>query len=118
MKSLDENFWETAFSLRCPSPDHSSGVASPGKENVRVTSPGKENVTATFPAKERPNTQADKEQGRRGSYWAPRFLLPVMREVVSAGKSMELLQTLGRLGKVLREHDNEGTCRWQMFCPD
>lgn len=34
------------------------------------------------------------------SHWAPEFLEPVILEVVLAGKSMEMLQDLGKLADV------------------
>lgn len=39
------------------------------------------------------------------SEWAPKFLVPVLQQVILAGKSMEMLQNLGRLSDVLGKQD-------------
>ena len=35
------------------------------------------------------------------SFWAPQFLQPVLVEIILAGKSMEMLQDLGKLAEVV-----------------
>ena len=35
------------------------------------------------------------------STWAPQFIQPVLQQVVLAGKSMEMLQALARLGNII-----------------
>ena len=45
------------------------------------------------------------------SHWAPQFLQPVLVEIVLAGKSMEMLQDLGKLAEVVgRKGDICKTC--------
>ena len=39
------------------------------------------------------------------SHVAPQFLEPVVLEIVLAGKSMEMLQDLGKLAEVIGHHD-------------
>ena len=40
------------------------------------------------------------------SHWSPQFLQPILLQVVLAGKSMEMLQGLGRLRDVLGDKDD------------
>ena len=39
---------------------------------------------------------------------APHFLLPVLREIVLAGKSMEMLESLGRKSEFVENRDKGG----------
>ena len=82
--SLDETFWERAFTLNAPSPPHRE------LSNTSLSSAG---------------LCAEEEEWERAFEdvleATPKFLRPVMRDVMLTGKSMELLQALGRLPEVL-----------------
>ncbi|KAL5014094.1 hypothetical protein ScPMuIL_008364 [Solemya velum] len=84
VKLLDENFWETAFTL------HVSQSESP-------------NRTSSGPVETRAGQSS---QSPSVECWAPKFLHPVMRDIILAGKSMEMLQNLGRLADVVGKKDD------------
>ncbi|XP_061182795.1 gamma-tubulin complex component 5-like [Saccostrea echinata] len=87
VKSLDESFWETAFTIHIP---EDSALPSEIHESQH-----------TVTEKSKPNSSrksVDKSAG--SSHWAPEFLEPVILEVVLAGKSMEMIQDLGKLADV------------------
>ncbi|KAK3087994.1 hypothetical protein FSP39_013230 [Pinctada imbricata] len=80
VKTLDEKFWETSFTVLLPSDSTPYKTPSPDKRlSLNRTSVG----TGGLP------------------YWAPQFLEPIVLKVVLAGKSMEMLQDLGKLSEVL-----------------
>ncbi|XP_041361102.1 gamma-tubulin complex component 5-like [Gigantopelta aegis] len=81
--SQDENFWENAFVLHMPRPGHDGSSMSM--------------TTLQF---------AEQEQVAVATAWAPRFLQPVMRDIVLTGKSMEMLESLGRLNEVIGNKDD------------
>lgn len=84
MKLLDENFWETAFTIHIAQNESPNITSSEGVES----SLGR--LGQTPPAE----------------CWAPKFLRPVMRDINLAGKSMEMLQNLGRLADVVGKKDD------------
>ena len=87
VRSQDENFWENAFALHLPRSVNDDGSASSSMTLVQC---------------------AEQEQVAIATAWAPKFLHPVMRDVVLTGKSMEMLESLGRLNEVI---GNRGSVR-------
>ncbi|CAC5390042.1 TUBGCP5 [Mytilus coruscus] len=79
VKSLDEKFWEIAFTIHVPEDDPSKSKTHDQTDTLDDTS--------TF--------------SEFFSHWAPQFLQPVLVEIILAGKSMELLQDLGKLAEVV-----------------
>ncbi|XP_076082498.1 gamma-tubulin complex component 5-like [Mytilus galloprovincialis] len=79
VKSLDEKFWEIAFTIHVPEDD-------PSKSKIQDQTDVLDD-TSTF--------------SEFFSHWAPQFLQPVLVEIILAGKSMELLQDLGKLAEVV-----------------
>ncbi|KAK7091928.1 gamma-tubulin complex component 5-like [Littorina saxatilis] len=84
IKCLDETFWERAFTLNSPAAPHRD------VSNTSLSSAG-------LCAEEEGWEQAFEDVVEA----TPKFLRPVMRDVMLTGKSMELLQALGRLPEVL-----------------
>ena len=90
---MDETFWERAFTLNSTSPPHRD------LSNTSLSSAG---------------LCAEEEEWERAFEdvleATPKFLRPVMRDVMLTGKSMELLQALGRLPEVLASVGDG--CEW------
>ncbi|XP_052808645.1 gamma-tubulin complex component 5-like [Mya arenaria] len=78
IRSLDETYWEKSFVFHTmlQPPDHDSTV-----DGSSATVAGKQYTTAD---------------------WAPAFLQPALEEIVLTGKSMEMLEGLGKLAE---QHD-------------
>ncbi|KAK2167057.1 hypothetical protein LSH36_32g09025 [Paralvinella palmiformis] len=74
IRSLDENFWDTAFTLHCSDTTQTEGT------NTKL-----------------PVTQV-----------MPSFLLPVLNQIILAGKSMELIHNLGYLSQVHKTTSKKG----------
>ena len=53
-------------------------------------------------------TEADKTETDGSKPLIPEFLQPVLRQIILAGKSMEMLQALGRLGDIVEDHQTKG----------
>ncbi|XP_055996966.1 gamma-tubulin complex component 5-like isoform X2 [Ostrea edulis] len=87
VKSLDESFWETAFTIHVP-------ADSTLRDGIQ-----KSQHTVTDNSQSKRGTQSV-DKSYASSHWAPEFLEPVILEVVLAGKSMEMLQDLGKLADV------------------
>ncbi|XP_021343427.1 gamma-tubulin complex component 5-like isoform X1 [Mizuhopecten yessoensis] len=86
VRSLDESFWETAFTIHIPS-DKSLMEESVSRQTG--------------------SRSLDSSQIKGMiSHWAPQFLQPILLEVVLAGKSMEMFQGLGRLRDVVGKKDD------------
>jgi hypothetical protein len=88
VKSDDETFWDTAFTLHC------SLEQTTEERSQAETSDG--------------NTKNENQTETWRRALAPSFLKPVMNEVMQTGKSMELLQHLGKLADVTSSC--KGTC--------
>ena len=74
IKTLDETFWEKSFAFH----------------------------TASKPTGDKPSdTDTALQQEYQTTDWAPKFLQPVLQQIVLTGKSMEMLEGLGKLA----EHD-------------
>ncbi|XP_033727239.1 gamma-tubulin complex component 5-like isoform X2 [Pecten maximus] len=86
VRSLDESFWETAFTIHIPS-DQSLLEESMSRQ------PGSRSLDTT-------------QSKGTISHWAPQFLQPILLEVVLAGKSMEMFQGLGCLREVVGKQDD------------
>ncbi|KAK3589216.1 hypothetical protein CHS0354_020077 [Potamilus streckersoni] len=82
VKSLDETFWERAFTLHASA---SNNNANEDSNSVQKTN----------------NSCA--QMSRR--VWAPLFLQPILLQVILTGKSMEMLESLGKLYDVVDKQD-------------
>ncbi|XP_076456838.1 gamma-tubulin complex component 5-like [Babylonia areolata] len=92
IQCLDETFWERAFTLN---------------DNSASDPPHPHDTSSTSSLSSAGRCAEGEEEGGGGLFreaveGAPRFLRAVMREVVLTGKSMELLQALGRLPEVVQ----------------
>ncbi|KAK7487352.1 hypothetical protein BaRGS_00021441 [Batillaria attramentaria] len=99
IQCLDETFWERALTLNTTTVRHE-------RSDTSLSSAGL--------------CAEEDEWGREFQdvvEAAPRFLQPVMRDIVLTGKSMELLQALGRLPEVVSSDDEfgRGKSLYQMF---
>jgi hypothetical protein len=74
--TLDETFWEKSFAFHTMVKDPDKSRSSPEK----------------------------KVQEYDTMDWAPKFLQPVLQQIVLTGKSMEMLEGLGKLA----EYDGKG----------
>ena len=100
--SLDEDFWNTAFTLYTPSTDPSADTSQPSESRpVRGAHPRQKTRKAD-------KTEADKTDTDGSKPLIPEFLQPVLRQIILAGKSMEMLQALGRLGDIVEDHQTKG----------
>jgi len=74
----DENFWTQAYKLQCKAPARGDNETKETRANC---------------------TQAAKGESNRleEKSVAPGFLVPVLQQVIVAGKSMQMLHSLGRL---------------------
>ncbi|XP_060067402.1 gamma-tubulin complex component 5-like [Ylistrum balloti] len=84
VRSLDESFWETAFTIHIPSDQSLMEESRQAGSRSLDTTQGKGMI----------------------SHWAPKFLQPILLEIVLAGKSMEMFQGLGRLRDVVGKQDD------------
>ena len=106
IQSLDETFWERAFTLNSSSAQHH------GNPDTSLSSAG-------MCVEEEGGWEGVLEEVLEAT---PKFLRPVMRDMVLTGKSMELLQALGRLPEVLQSVGCGGvwaclcTCVWACVC--
>ncbi|XP_064652769.1 gamma-tubulin complex component 5-like [Lineus longissimus] len=83
IKSDEETFWDTAFTLHC------TLVPTTTKDDSSQAMP---------PSGDAENKKSEKlQRGTLGRAVVPSFLKPVMNEIILTGKSMELLQDLGKL---------------------
>ncbi|XP_059140755.1 gamma-tubulin complex component 5-like [Physella acuta] len=106
IKSLDETFWEKAFiSNLHPSPNQTSSSEpavvdlNPGANNPGANIPGANISGANIPATAHKNYQKPDSTEyiiKNG----PKLLQPILAKVILTGKSMEMLENLGRLGEV------------------
>ncbi|KAL3889915.1 hypothetical protein ACJMK2_002233 [Sinanodonta woodiana] len=86
VKSLDETFWERAFTL------HASASNSNANEDSNST--------------QRTKNKSCVQKSRHGTaVWAPLFLQPILLQVILTGKSMEMLESLGKLADVVDRKD-------------
>ena len=83
VKSLDETFWECAFTVQGPSTFQESLQSAPD------------------------STLSDSEAS-----FVPSFLTPVLDKIVLSGKSMEMLQNLGRLNTVMDDAHSKSGLYW------
>ena len=88
MRSLDETFWETAFILNCTLPQD--------------LLPDQSSVSKSSTSQSESSRETSSNQSKDSKSWAPPFLLPVLEKVILAGKSMEVLQNLGKLWMVVK----------------
>ncbi len=87
MQSGDEKFWESAFIIRMATPTKPTSGDVPVEDDP-------------------PDQKQNEETSCHGADRCPdnlsaRFLQPVLKEMLMAGKSMELLEQLGKLRTVL-----------------
>ncbi|XP_067665574.1 gamma-tubulin complex component 5-like isoform X2 [Haliotis asinina] len=92
VKSVDETFWENAFVLHMPKSSTNSSVLS--------------TTIAQFP---------EHEQVSVATAWAPKFLQPVVKDIVLTGKSMEVLEHLGQLFQVIGNKDGRPDSLYDTF---
>lgn len=97
VQSLNETYWEQAFTLNTSSCQETSDILLPQEEASDVS----QSSSGMFTDCEEQNFQDVQEA-------APKFLQPILREVILTGKSMELLQDLGRLPMVVKMYGEEG----------
>jgi len=77
VNTLDETYWEKSFTFHTVLKDANDSTQVPGSTEA-----------------------VDKKgQGYDTKDWAPKFLQPILQEVVLTGKSMEMLEGLGKLAE-------------------
>lgn len=54
------------------------------------------------------NNKSEESDTERNLTLTPEFLQPVLRQIILAGKSMEMLQALGRLGDIIDDRQTKG----------
>ncbi|RUS86494.1 hypothetical protein EGW08_005744 [Elysia chlorotica] len=108
VKSLDETFWEKAF---VPSAQ-STRIDDPSAFNSFTTSPkqGRHEDSKSYSSGGKDRTTISQKQPWQEDDIVipkgPKLLMPILREAILTGKSMEMLENLGRMGEALDVTNN------------
>ncbi|CAH1773165.1 unnamed protein product [Owenia fusiformis] len=93
--TLDETFWETAFTIDCTSDTEYSKERNSQSKSQSSTEQSKSDDASSEQTRMNEHAISERLQG------VPKFLLPVLEKVILAGKSMQVLENLGRLNDVI-----------------